>query len=199
MYHQNLTEIKKTIENQIFQSSQNQNYSNFNAIPQEELAIISKSFSFLDKTLAKFDILRTGLNKNEIQKWSLIYLALHNLLHQENNEVNDLTKLEIYSTAPIFLYAQNLLEKNEQEKLIYAYFILGSNSLKIDHSLPHLISEKLILGEFIAFGGIEESLWGYKLKTDLMLQISQNILEKTNKDRINHLIAKYKNFVPHFL
>lgn len=199
MIQAQISEIKKIIESNSFQPYNLKKESMFDSIPAEELSLFLESFSLFDKILSKLDISKINLNKNEIQKWSLIYLALHNLLHKENNITNDLTKLEIYSTTPIFIQTKDLIDKNDYQKLVYSYFILSSASLKINHSSPHLISEKLILGEFYAFGGIEQSIWGYQLKTDLIFQIAQNILEKTNKDRINLLINKYKNFIPIYL
>lgn len=199
MNHSNtLIELKKIIENRNFDISDPHFKLDF--LPQEEAKVFLSSFPLFDNILFKFDILKLTFDKEEIKKWALIYLALHNLFHEKYNKIygSDLTKLEIYSTAPLFLDTKDLLEVDFQ-KLTYAYFLLGSSSLKTNHSLPYLISEKLILGEFIALGNLEESLWGYQLKTNSMPEVAKNILEKTEKDRIHHLIKKYQNFIPNFL
>lgn len=199
MNHQNIfTEVQKLIENPNINILDPHLKLDF--LPQQEAKVFLSSFSLLDDIFAKFDILKINFNKAEIKKWALVYLSLHNLFHEEYNKIynNDLTKLEIYSTAPIFLETKNLAD-NDFQKLVYGYFLLGSAALKINHSLENLISEKLILGEFFAFGGVDQSIWGYELKTDLIREIAKNILEKTEKDRINYLIKKYQNFVPYLL
>ena len=172
------------------------NYLELKAIPVEEAKVFLASVNSLPQHLVKFD--SPPLDRNELNKWALIYLALHNLFHSEINH-QDISKLEILTTAPIFTTTNNLLTEEDFAKLSFAYFLLGLTALRINHSLEHLISEKVILGEFVAIGGIENSVWGLKIKHQLLPTVSQNILSKTEKDRHSLLIKKYKNLIFDFL
>ncbi|GIW67280.1 MAG: hypothetical protein KatS3mg096_148 [Candidatus Parcubacteria bacterium] len=171
-------------------------YFDLKALPPEEAKIFLASINVLPQHLAKFD--SPPLDKNETKRWSLIYLALHNLFHSEINH-QDITKLEILTTAPIFNLTKEFLNEEDLVKLSFAYFLLGFTSLRINHSLEYLISEKLILGEFVAIGGIESSIWGLKFKHHLLQPVAQNILTKVEKDRHDFLVKKYKNIVFDFL
>jgi hypothetical protein len=165
-------------------------------LPSEEAKIFLASVNNLNQYLTKFET--SILNKDEAKRWSLIYLALHNLLHSET-ENPDITKLEVFTTAPIFDLTKNILDEKDFEKLSLAYFLLGLSSLKINHSLEYLISEKLILGEFVAIGGVEKGIWGLKFKYQFLPQAASNIFNKVKNDRHNFLLKKYKNLVFDFL
>jgi len=171
-------------------------YWDLKYLPQEEAKIFLTSANNLNQYLTKFD--SPILNKDEARRWSLIYLAIHNLLHSEIDH-QDITKLEVFATAPIFDLTKNILTDKDLEKLSLAYFLLGLSSLKINHSLEYLISEKLILGEFIAIGGIERKIWGLKFKHQFLPESAVNILNKVKNDRHNFLLKKYKNLVFDFL
>lgn len=172
------------------------NYLDLKAIPSEEIKVFWASINILNHHIVKFD--SPSLDKNEIKKWALIYLALHNLFHSEVNH-QDITKLEVLTTAPIFTLTKDLLTEEDLAKLSFAYFLLGFTALRINHSLENLISEKLILGEFVAIGGIENGIWGLKFKHQILPTVAQNILAKVEKDRHNFLVKKYKNLVFDFL
>lgn len=172
------------------------NYLDFSYLPEEEAKIFLASINNLPKYLINF--VDPKISKNELQKWALIYLTLHNLWHSEVN-LQDIIKLEILTTAPIFHLTQNILSEDEIKKLSFAYFLLGLSALQTNHSLENLISEKLILGEFVAVGGIEKNVWGLKCKPELMPSIAKNIQIKTENDRHNFLLKKYKNLVFDFL
>jgi len=187
-----LEEIKLIIEN----VEENKTYWDLKYLPQEEAKIFLTSVNNLQQYLIKFDA--PSLNKSEVKRWSLIYLAIHNLLHSEINH-QDITKLEIFTTAPIFDLTQNILSKEDLEKLSLAYFLLGLSSLKINHSSEYLISEKLILGEFVAIGGIEKRIWGLKLKYQFLPEVARNIYNKVQNDKHNFLLKKYKNLAFDFL
>jgi hypothetical protein len=187
-----LKEIKLILE----KTDAQKDYLNFASLPQDEAKVFLACLNNLPKYLINF--VSPKLDKNEVQKWGLIYLALHNLWHSEINH-QDITKLEIFTTAPIFHSTQNILSEEDLAKLSFTYFLLGFSALKINHSLDYLISEKLILGEFVALGGIEKSIWGLKFKPEIMPSVAKNIQEKTEKDRHHFLLKKYKNLVFDFL
>jgi hypothetical protein len=187
-----LQEIKLILEKRDL----GRDYWDLKHLPSEEAKIFLASVNNLNQYLAKLD--SPLLDKDSAKRWSLIYLALHDLLHSET-ENQDITKLEVFTTAPIFDLTKNILDEKNFEKLGLAYFLLGLSSLKINHSLEYLISEKLILGEFIAIGGVEKGIWGLKFKYQFLPQAASNIFNKVKNDRHNFLLKKYKNLVFDFL
>jgi hypothetical protein len=187
-----LQEIKLILEKRDL----GRDYWDLKHLPSEEAKIFLASVNNLNQYLAKLD--SPLLDKDSAKRWSLIYLALHDLLHSET-ENQDITKLEVFATAPIFDLTKNILDEKDFEKLSLAYFLLGLSSLKIDHSLEYLISEKLILGEFVAIGGVEKGIWGLKFKYQFLPQAALNIFNKVKNDRHNFLLKKYKNLVFDFL
>jgi hypothetical protein len=187
-----LQEIKLILEKRDL----DRDYWDLKHLPCEEAKIFLASVNNLNQYLTKLD--SPLLDKDSAKRWSLIYLALHNLLHSET-ENQDITKLEVFTTAPIFDLTKNILDEKDFEKLSLAYFLLGLSSLKINHSLEYLISEKLILGEFVAIGGIEKGIWGLKFKYQFLPQAASNIFNKVKNDRHNFLLRKYKNLVFDFL
>jgi hypothetical protein len=170
----------------------------FRAMPEKEVAVFIAALKNIPNILIKMDHDYLKFNKEEIKKWAVIYLHLHNLFHSEAND-EDLTKLEIVTTAPIFIEVPEIITQEEQKKLNLAYFSLGVAALKINHNLENLISEKIILGEFMAFGGLQEGIWGWQLKDEILTSVAKNILEKTNKNNHYFLVKKYKNFIFDFL
>jgi hypothetical protein len=187
-----LQEIKLILEKRDL----GRDYWDLKHLPREETKIFLASVNNLNQYLTKLD--SPLLDKDSAKRWSLIYLALHDLLHSET-ENQDITKLEVFATAPIFDLTKNILDEKDFEKLNLAYFLLGLSALKINHSLEYLISEKLILGEFIAIGGVEKGIWGLKFKYQFLPQAASNIFNKVKNDRHNFLLKKYKNLVFDFL
>lgn len=171
------------------------NYNDFNLqyIPEEELKLFINSLKEFHKNLLKFS--KPNLQKQDLEKWILIYLYTHNLFHSQiqENESNDLIKTELITTAPIFKIAKETLKEDDYIKLTFSYFLLGLTALQINHSLEYLISEKLILGEFVSVGGLEKSIWGLKFKHNVLLEVVDNLLDKIKRDRINLLVKKYRN------
>ncbi len=187
-----LQEIKLILEKRDL----DRDYWDLKHLPCEEAKIFLASVNNLNQYLTKLET--SLLDKDETKRWSLIYLALHDLFHSEA-ENQDITKLEVFTTAPIFDLTKNILDEKDFEKLSLAYFLLGLSSLKINHSLEYLISEKLILGEFVAIGGVEKGIWGLKFKYQFLPQAASNIFNKVKNDRHNFLLRKYKNLVFDFL
>jgi hypothetical protein len=187
-----LQEIKLILEKRDVEGT----YCDLKHIPSEEAKVFLASVNNLEQYLTKLET--SLLDKNEAKRWSLIYLALHDLLHSET-ENQDITKLEVFTTAPIFDLTKNILDEKDFEKLSLAYFLLSLSSLKINHSLEYLISEKLILGEFVAIGGVEKGIWGLKFKYQFLPEAASNIFTKVKNDRHNFLLKKYKNLVFDFL
>ena len=192
MTNKTIKEIKLILE----KCESNKDYLDLIYLPQEEAKIFLASLNNLNQYLVKFD--SPILDKESTKKWALIYLSLHNLLHSENSQ-QDITKLEVFTTAPIFELTKKVLNENDFEKLCFAYFLLGLSSLKINHSLEYLISEKLILGEFVTIGGIEKGIWGLKFKYQFLPETAKNVFSKVQNDRHNFLLQKYKNYVFDFL
>lgn len=167
-----------------------------NAIPEEEIKIFLSAMQNSSEILKKLD-LSHNLDKNELKKWQFAYLKLHDLFHQEIND-DDIVKLELKTTAPIFANP-SLFNQEDFEKLILSYFILGVSALKNSHSSLYIISEKIILGEFISVGGCEKGIWGIKCKHNIFTEVAKNLLGKVERDRHQHLVKKYKDFVFDFL
>ena len=187
-----IKEIKVILENKKL----SEDYLSLNHLPPEEAKIFLASVNNLDQYFIKLQL--PSLDKNETKRWALIYITLHDLLHSEIKH-QDITKLEIFATAPIFELTRNILTEKDLEKLSISYFLLGLSSLKINHSLEYLISEKLILGEFVFIGGVEKGIWGLKFKYQFLLEAVTNVFKKVQNDRHNFLLKKYKNLVFDFL
>lgn len=186
------TQIKKILENKENKKIEEYNLD-LKAIPAEEAKIFLASINQFDKLFLKFDPTFVKATNEDLKKNALIYIMIHDLFHQEiNNE--DLVKLEILTTAPVFYYLQEITDQKTFETFSLSYFLLGVSSLKINHSSPYCISEKIILGEFFAFGGLDNGIWGLKIKSDLLPQIAKIILDKVEKDSYQFLAKKYQNF-----
>ncbi len=184
-----LQEIKKILEKDYSLEK-----TDLRFIPEEEAKIFLEAIKNNEKIISKIDPFSVDYDKNELKKWQLIYLNLHDLYHQVIISQN-LTELEIKATASILKEMVSFLEPSNLSKLYLAYLILGISSLKINHLLPCLISEKIILGEFVSVGGIETGIWGIKLKTQILHDVSNNIINKLQKDNYHSLVKKYKNFI----
>lgn len=188
------SQIKKILENN--------DYNEFNlslkSMPQEEARVFLASLDNFDKLTSKLDPIWFQSQNKNLKKWGVIYLLLHDLFHSEFY-YQDLPKLEILTTAPIFNYVKEIAGKENAENLSLAYFILGVGSIKINHFLENLISEKVIIGEFISVGGLDNGVWGFRIKKELLLDVAKNIYLKTEKDNHISLIKKYKDFVFDFL
>lgn len=166
------------------------------SLPQDEAQIFLSSLKNSFEILKKLDIeYHKKFSKEELQKWQLIYIKIHDLFHQVIYK-EKLTELELETTLSIFS-ENNLTVKNEDfEKLALAYFVLGVTALKNYHDSPYLISEKIILGEFISRGGCEESLWGLKCHHHMFVEVSKDLSQKLIKGTYTLLEKQYKNFVP---
>ncbi len=188
------TEIKKILEN----GDLTKTNLDLKAMPHEETMVFLAALNQFEKLFLKLDPSWLKLEKNDLKRWGIVYLLLHDLFHAETQE-NDLVKLEIFTTAPIFINIQEITPQENVDRLVLAYFILGAASLKINHSLPALISEKIILGEFVAMGGLDDGIWGIRIKKDLLPKIASNVFEKSKRGNLQLLVKKYKNFVFDFL
>lgn len=189
-----LTEIKKILENINLERIS----LDLKAMPQEEVVVFLAALNQFDKLFLKLDHSWLKLEKNDLRRWGIAYLLLHDLFHAETRE-SDLTKLEILTTAQIFTKAKEISSQENLDRLSLAYFILGAASLKINHSLPVLISEKIILGEFVSVGGLDNGIWGIRIKKELLPETAAKVLEKTHKGSLRPLAKKYKNFIFDFL
>lgn len=169
---------------------------NLDYIPKEEAEMFLSAVTEIKNYLLNLENPKT--NFDEIKKWSLIYIALHDLFHSLNKE-NDLTKTEILSTTNIFEVINEHVFPVKFQLLVTAYFVLGISCLKKHHSSEYLISEKVVLGEFNALGGIKKGRWGLIVDHQLMPQIATNITLKVKKDTHHFLVKKYKNFIFDFL
>lgn len=194
-----IMEIKKVLEDKNFDKLK----LDLKAMPQKEAVVFLTALNQLDKLLIKLDPTWLKLSKDDLKRLSIAYLLLHDLYHAENAnaqvaDFNDLSKLEILTTAPIFSQVEEVIG-NSFQNLSIAYFLLGISALKINHALPHLISEKIILGEFVAVGGLENGIWGVRIKNEILPQVALNVLEKTKKDSHHLLVKKYKDLAFDFL
>ena len=188
------TEIKKILE---IANLKNLDLD-LKAIPQEEIHFFLTALNQLEKLKLKLDPTWFKMEINDLKKYGFIYLALHNLFHQEIKD-DDLTKLELLTTARPFKHLKDSTSKEILGNISLSYFLLGVNSLKINPTLPYLISEKIILGEFFSVGGLDNGVWGFRVKNELLPQVVENILKKTEKNTHQFLIKKYKNFVFDFI
>jgi hypothetical protein len=163
---------------------------NFDFLPQEEVKVFITALKNFPKLLPYFEI---KAKKEDLEKWALIYISLHNLFHEifENHKIEE---KELASTLKIFLETENLLSQNQKELLTSSYALLAIESLNLHHELPYLISEKIILGESYFFGVFEPSLWGTKIESEKLLEVVKNVNKKFEEGDIQKLIEAYKNF-----
>jgi len=162
----------------------------FDFLPQEEAQIFITALKNFPKLLPYFEI---KAKKEDLERWALIYISLHNLFH-EIFESDEIVKKEIASTLKIFLETENLLSQNQKELLASSYTLLAIESLNLGHELHYFISEKIILGESYFFGVFEPSLWGTKIQNEKLLEVVKNINKKFEEGNIQKLIEAYKNF-----
>lgn len=170
----------------------------FSNIPEEEVRIFLEASKNNLEFIKKLDISALRIDKNELQKWQILYIKLHDLYHKEFRE-EDLNKLEIKTTASLFPDAEKVLDELGIEKLILAYISLGFSALKINRSSCYLISEKVLLGEFASLGGFERGIWGIKVNHKILPIVIRNVLDKLERGRHEMLVNKYKNFTFDFL
>ncbi|MCS7200948.1 MAG: hypothetical protein NZ822_02275 [Patescibacteria group bacterium] len=170
-------------------------------IPPEELKTYLGAIKIIEEIFNKIDYKTIqSLDKNDLKRWSLVFIFVHDIFHGINNLSNyTLAKTEINSTLPAFQLLKNLVGINDYQKFIYAYFSLSASSLKINHQLENLISEKIILGEFHSIGGFDITRWGIKLKEDLFDYALQSINKKFENDKYSSLIKRYSNFSLDFI
>ncbi|MER3570221.1 MAG: hypothetical protein C4348_01255 [Patescibacteria group bacterium] len=185
--------LKNTIEEILkLKNIDNENYLknlSFNFLPQKEGLIFTSALKDLKRIKNYLEIKD---NLEEVTKWGLIYIALHNLYHQHHQKEN-IHLLELETTLPIFLEIENLLNEEEKRKLQLAYISLAINSLRIDHKNDYLISEKIVLGEGYFYGVFELGIWGWKFNKNNFDLTIKNLVEKLEKNEIEKLIEKYKN------
>jgi len=163
------------------------------AIPQEELQIFTQSLKNLHEILHFFDMRET--NPQELERWALIYILLHDLFHQFYTSP-EIHYLETQITTKIFKESENVLTKEQKQALQTSYLLLALNSLKTHHHSLYLISEKIILGEGYFYGIFEPSLWGQKINHQAFEEVIKSLTNKLEKDSLEKLFEKYKNFVP---
>ncbi|BCX15495.1 MAG: hypothetical protein KatS3mg097_387 [Candidatus Parcubacteria bacterium] len=190
-----LEKVKKIFETKI--SNYDLNDESFAYIPNEEMKIFLQTIKNMPKTISKFNLKDLQLSHQEIEKWALIYLKIHNMLHYEKiSTINDNIELiETEITATTFSETFHLIHNNDFKKLSTAYISLSLEAINNHHHSPFLISEKIILGEFVCNGGFEISLWGLKIKEHILSSVAKNILERINNNNYQKLLQKYQNFV----
>lgn len=194
----NLEKVKKIFETKI--SSYNTDDESFAYIPDEEMKIFLQTIKSIPKTISKFDLKDLQLSSQEIERWAIVYLKIHNMLHYEktqtnitNNDYIELTEIEI--TATTFSETSQLVNNNDFKKLGTAYISLAIEAINNYHNSPFLISEKTLLGEFVYNGGFEISLWGLKIKENILSYVAKNVLERIKNNNYQKLLQKYRNFV----
>ncbi|MGC8981516.1 MAG: hypothetical protein ACP5JU_01015 [Minisyncoccia bacterium] len=148
--------------------------NNFLKLPREELNIYLSSLKKINAISSK--ITNLDLKNHEIQKSILIYLAMHGLVHNDDELDSKLKTLEIIKT----------LEENIQDKILKGYLISGLSILKIDDK-DILYYKKLIIKAFHDNGGFEPDLWGVKIKWEMFKDFIKNI----NHKEIERLKNKY--------
>jgi hypothetical protein len=173
-----------------------EDYLEIKHLPEQEAKTFIQSLKILPEYFFKLE--NKSFKKEELKKWAFIYILLHNLLHSEVKNEN-ISKLEILTTSPIFISVKNILEEKEKECLALAYFLLSLVSLKNNPRLENLISEKLILSELLSLGGISYGIWGLKIKTEALFIASENILDKIDHPTFDKLIKKTQNIIFDFL
>lgn len=190
-----LEKVKKIFETKI--NSYDINNESFAYMPDEEMKIFLKTIQNMPKTISKFNLKDLQLSRQEIEKWALIYLKIHNMLHQEKIQTNSeyLELIETEITAITFAETFRLISNNDFKKLSTAYISMSIDAINNYHHSPFLISEKIFLGEFIYNGGFEISLWGLKIKEHILSCVAENILERIKNNNYQKLLQNYRNFV----
>jgi hypothetical protein len=161
----NRLEIKKGIE---------EIKNNFLKLPKEELNLYLDSLKKINVVSSK--ITNLDLKNAELQKSILIYLAIHGLLHNDDELDSKLKTFEIIKT----------LDDCIQDKILKGYLLSGLAILKIDDR-DILYYKKLIIKAFHDNGGFEPDLWGVKINWDAF----KDLIKGINKDVIEKFRKKY--------
>lgn len=169
---------------------------NFSNIPEQELKAFLDGIKKIKYISNNFEL--EEISKDELEKWSLGYLLIHDLFHKSFQNDN-LYILETEITLQTFEESKKILTEKEIKSLEVGYLLLSLASLETYHSLEYLISEKIIIGESYFYGVFSISLWGYKFDNKKFEEVISNLLRKLKDGSIEKLIQRYKNLVPDFL
>ncbi|GBD34578.1 hypothetical protein HRbin35_00311 [bacterium HR35] len=185
------TSIKDFLLNIISNSEKGSLDLNFNFIPKEEAKFFLASLKNINKVKGYFEL--NELSKEEIEKWSIIFLLLHDFFHSLADD-SSIEKLETKITPQMFVASSEILNENQKLKLASAYILLGIETLNNFHHSPYFISEKIVLGESYFQGVFEPSLWGVKINHSKFFEVTQKLNKKIETESLERLIANYKNF-----
>lgn len=169
---------------------------NFSNIPEQELKAFLDGIKKIKYISNNFEL--EEISKDELEKWGLGYLLIHDLFHKSFQNDN-LYILETEITLQTFEESKKILTEKEIKSLEVGYLLLSLASLETHHSLEYLISEKIIIGESYFYGVFSISLWGYKFDNKKFEEVISNLLRKLKDGSIEKLIQRYKNLVPDFL
>jgi len=169
---------------------------NFSNIPEQELKAFLDGIKKIKYISNNFEL--EEISKDELEKWGLGYLLIHDLFHKSFQNDN-LYILETEITLQTFEESKKILTEKEIKSLEVGYLLLSLASLETYHSLEYLISEKIIIGESYFYGVFSISLWGYKFDNKKFEEVISNLLRKLKDGSIEKLIQRYKNLVPDFL
>jgi len=186
-----LTSIRDFLLNVISSSEKGSLDLNFNFIPKEEAKFFLTSLKNLNKIKGYFEL--TDLSKEEIEKWSIIFLLLHDFFHSLDNN-QSIEKLETKITSQMFVISNEILNENQKLKLASSYVLLAIETLNNFHHSPYFISEKIVLGESYFQGVFEPSLWGIKINHAKFFEVNQKLNKKIENESFESLINNYKNF-----
>jgi hypothetical protein len=158
-------EIKKSIEEM---------KKKFLSLPREELNLYINALKKANVVSSK--ITNLDLKNDELQKAILIYLAIHGLLHQDDELISKLKTFELIKT----------LDDHIRDRILKGYLVSGLAILKIDEE-DILYYKKLIIKAFHDNGGFEPDIWGVKVKWEAF----EDLIKSLNEEKIEKFKKKY--------
>jgi hypothetical protein len=189
MLNNKMTELlfKETIE-KIEGISLIQDISDFSAfyqnLPQEKASLYLISFQGLKNI--SYLLEGYGLERKEIERGALMFLATLNILFAEKPNNSDLQNL---IEALKYIYQIELTER--RDKILLGFLCIGLSLFKNFPDELHILNEKIIIGEFHNGGGFQPNIWGLSVNLNILIDLLNNLLN-FNKAKMDKLHAYYK-------
>lgn len=147
-------------------------------LPPQKAALYLSSLQNLSTAMCLIE--SYNLEKKEIEKGALMFLAALNILLAENSEIDEFQSI-VDALKHIYALDNEVLRR----KIILGFFCISLNLFKNFSHEPAIISEKIIIGEFHDMGGFQSDTWGVSVDFGTFSELLKNITilspEKTQK------------------
>lgn len=153
-------------------------------MPKEEKLIFERAINRLPHPS-----ISSNLSYKELAQYTKIYLEKHNYYHQKIQE----TPLAIAEVKISLRTLLDLLEEYEVNKITESYFHLALLAVEENPGSVYVVSEKVLLGEFVERGGLEPSVWNWKPKIEFFPELVKCLHEKAEKNNITHFVERYQS------